>query len=334
MSFFTKAAVIGTFAATTLAHGIVQSFLTDGTFNQGFLLEYYYMEQNGQTPPTHYGWYSENLDNGFIDPASYSSEDIICHKNSRPAPATAKVAAGGTVDFQWTAWPESHVGPVITYMANCNGDCAQADKATLKFFKIDEAGYDTTTKSWAAIDMIAKNNTWTVTVPSNIAPGNYVFRHEIIALHNAPNANGAQNYPQCVNIEVTGTGTENPEGVLGTELYTAKDAGILFNLYTTITNYEIPGPAVFSSGSSGNTPSRPVSSTTPTPTRAASTNVATPTATAAPTSAPSQPPTEGGNDDGENTGALPQTFTLDTFITWLQKTGKSSGVARRHARAF
>lgn len=34
------------------------------------------------------------------------------------------------------------------------------------------------------------------TVPQHLAPGNYVLRHEIIALHAAGQANGAQNYPQ------------------------------------------------------------------------------------------------------------------------------------------
>lgn len=334
MSFATKAFILSAFAASTLAHGTVQSFLTDGAFNQGFLLDYYYMGQNGQTPPTHYGWYAENLDNGFVEPSSYGSPDIICHKNAKPASATAKVAAGGKVDFQWTAWPESHMGPVITYMANCNGDCADVDATALKFFKIDEAGYDASTKSWAAVDMIADNNTWTVTVPSNVAAGNYVFRHEIIALHAAGSENGAQNYPQCVNIEVTGSGTENPEGVLGTELYTSKDTGILFNPYTTIESYEIPGPALVGGGSPSNpAPSKPVSSSTPTPTAsaAATTSAAAtkPSATASPTSAPAPTPSQ-----GDKSGDLPETFTLDTFIAWLQKQAGKAGAKRRHARDF
>lgn len=358
-SFATKAALLGAFASTALAHGTVTGFLTDGTYNQGFLLDYYYMQQNGQTPPTHYGWYAENLDNGFVEPNSYGEADIICHKNSKPASATAKVAAGGKVDFQWTNWPESHIGPVITYVAKCDADCADQDKTTLKFVKIDEAGYDTTKKSWAAVDMIANNNTWSTTVPESLAPGNYVFRHEIIALHGAGSENGAQNYPQCVNIEVTGSGTESPEGTLGTALYKSTDPGILFNPYTTITSYEIPGPALFGSGSSGSQPgsgsgsaSKPASSAVPSATPAPSTlatSAATPVVTQfstaivtdiatatvvvetpAATSDVSTPaPSSGG---GSST--LPKEFTLDTFISWLQEVGKSSGVARRHARQF
>lgn len=44
---------------------------------------------------------------------------------------------------------------------------------------------------------IANNLTATVAIPSDIAPGNYIIRHEIIALHSAGQENGAQSYPQC-----------------------------------------------------------------------------------------------------------------------------------------
>ncbi|SPJ84074.1 related to endoglucanase IV precursor [Fusarium torulosum] len=57
----------------------------------------------------------------------------------------------------------------------------------------------------------------------NLKAGSYVLRHEIIALHAAGQENGAQNYPQCFNLEVTGSGTEQPAGVAGTSLYTATE---------------------------------------------------------------------------------------------------------------
>ncbi|KAF2654979.1 lytic polysaccharide monooxygenase, partial [Lophiostoma macrostomum CBS 122681] len=236
---------LAAFASTALGHGTVQGIVADDTYFQGFKLDYYYALKNGQAVPEHVGWYAEDLDNGFVSPDAYATADIICHINASPANSTATVAAGGKVDFQWTTWPESHIGPVITYVAKCEADCADADKETLKWVKIDAGGYDADTKSWAAVDMIANNNTWTATVPSTLAAGNYVFRHEIIALHGAGSENGAQNYPQCLNIAITGDGTDEPEGVLGTALYTSTDPGILFNPYTTFTEYEIPGPALY-----------------------------------------------------------------------------------------
>lgn len=284
--------LVASFAAAVLAHGTVPSFRADGVANGGFLLDYYYLIANGGTPPDVAGWYAEDLDNGFVSPSNYQSEDIICHIAAKPAPISATVAAGGTVDFLWTAWPESHFGPVFTYVAKCDGDCSSVDKTTLKWVKIDEAGIDIATQTWAAVDLISNNNTWTTTVPATLAPGNYVFRHEIIALHGAASEDGAQNYPQCFNIEITGSGTDNPEGVLATELYSANDTGIFFNPYTTITSYDIPGPALYSGSSAGDTgsgetgPSTTIagSSTTTTgplitPTGSTNTTMALPTTT-------------------------------------------------------
>jgi cellulase len=94
--------------------------------------------------------------------------------------------------------------------------------------------------------LIANNNSWSVTIPSDIASGNYVLRHEIIALHSAEESDGAQNYPQCVNLMITGTGTATPSGTLGTALYSETDAGILVNIYSSLSTYEIPGPTLYS----------------------------------------------------------------------------------------
>ncbi|KAK1968599.1 family 61 glycosyl hydrolase [Colletotrichum sublineola] len=242
-------ALVGAFAASALAHGKVDGYIFDGVYSQGYSLDYYYLKQNGGTPPTIAAWSAENLDNGFIDGTGYASADINCHKNAAPGGAAAKVAAGGKVDFQWSAWPESHFGPVLTYAAKLDGDFASVDKTALRWVKIDEAGIDVDTQEWAATKLVKNNNTWTSTIPSDLAAGNYVLRHEIIAMHAAGTLNGAQNYPQCVNVEITGSGTANPEGTLGTELYKATDAGIQFNPYTTISEYIIPGPALFGSGS-------------------------------------------------------------------------------------
>jgi hypothetical protein len=49
-----------------------------------------------------------------------------------------------------------------------------------------------------------------VTLPSNIAPGNYIIRHEIIALHLADTMGGAEFYPSCSQLNISGTGTGTP----------------------------------------------------------------------------------------------------------------------------
>ena len=119
---------------------------------------------------------------------------IACHKDATAGAKIAKIAAGGSMDIQWNTWPESHVGPIIDYMAKVD-DATSAKAADLKFFKIAEEAY--VNGEWAATKIIKNNLTWTVTIPSSIAPGQYVLRHEILALHSAGQADGAQNYPKC-----------------------------------------------------------------------------------------------------------------------------------------
>ncbi|KAJ4056081.1 hypothetical protein NW756_002774 [Fusarium oxysporum] len=191
---FPHAVVAVALSAQASAHGILGEIITDGVRNAAFQTDFIYRKQNGNPTPT-------------------------------SLPGLLRVAAGGKVDFFWPEWPHD-VGPVLTYIAACGGDCASAERSALSWVKIDEAGYD---GQWVAEKLMNNNFTWTATVPSTIAPGNYVFRHEIINLHSGAEKNGAQLYPQCVNIEITGTGTDTPQGVPGVELYKADDAGILFD---------------------------------------------------------------------------------------------------------
>jgi lytic cellulose monooxygenase (C1-hydroxylating) len=71
------------------------------------------------------------------------------------------------------------------------------------FFKVDEAGYTPETKVWGTDQLIMDNSTRKFTIPSDIKPGMYVVRHEIIGLHFAWKENtekktsGAQLYPVC-----------------------------------------------------------------------------------------------------------------------------------------
>lgn len=144
-------------------------------------------------------------------------------------------------------WPDSHHGPVIDYLAACNGNCETVDKTTLEWFKIDQVGYlnGSNPGTWASDVLIADASTWLVQIPASLAPGNYVLRTEIIALHSAGSANGAQNYPQCFNLAVSGSGTLVPSGTPGTALYQATDPGVLYNIYVETESYTIPGPTLY-----------------------------------------------------------------------------------------
>ncbi|KAH7304978.1 family 61 glycoside hydrolase [Stachybotrys elegans] len=233
-------------ASGVLSHGLVTSYTVDGEEYGGFLLDYYYDIVNGGTAPDIAAWYAENLDIGFVEPNAYGTAAINCHKNAKPGKLYTTVAAGGSVTFDWTPKPWPHpYGPILAYVAKCDGECTDVNPTSLRWVKIEEQGIDYDTQVWAQAQFVDQDSNWTVNIPESLAPGNYVLRHELIALHGAASANGAQNYPQCFNIKITGSGTANPTGVPGTSLYKATDPGILFNPYVTITNYVIPGPALW-----------------------------------------------------------------------------------------
>ena len=214
------------------------------------------MPSFAQNPPSSVvGWsIPEDQDYGFVLPDAYTNPNIICHKGATPAQIAVNVAAGGTVEVQWNTWPDSHHGPVIDYLANCNGECTTVDKTTLKFNKIDEAGlvsWDSQPGHWATDDLLAADKKWTVTILPNIAPGNYVLRHELIGLHGAFQDAGAQNYPQCINLKVSGSGTDAlANGTAGTALYTPTDPGIKVDIYNKLDSYQIPGPELYDGTSS------------------------------------------------------------------------------------
>jgi lytic cellulose monooxygenase (C1-hydroxylating) len=110
----------------------------------------------------------------------------------------------------------------------------------VKFFKIDQGTYDPKSGIWGSDVLIKNNNSWTVQTPSDIKPGKYIVRHELIALHFGGSGNpegagtassGAQLYPVCINVNVIGEGTQTPEGAKFPGAYSPKDPGILDNIY-------------------------------------------------------------------------------------------------------
>ncbi|GAM82349.1 hypothetical protein ANO11243_003280 [Dothideomycetidae sp. 11243] len=245
MPVITYASLLAAAATTAYGHGFVQGLRSNGVFYSGYSPSFQFQNP----PPVVAGWSDPaDLSNGPILPAAANTPDIICHMNATNAKTSMPVVAGGKVDFLWTVWPASHKGPVITWLAKCPGSCETVDKTTLEFFKVDQVGLISATQAqdgyWASDQMIANNNTWTTVIPSTLEPGNYVARHEIIALHQAEAANGAQIYPQCINLQITGSGSDSPTGVLGTALYNENSPGMIFNLYNNTPTYTVPGPAV------------------------------------------------------------------------------------------
>ncbi|KAI0011035.1 glycoside hydrolase [Xylariaceae sp. FL0662B] len=220
-------------AVSVSAHGYVSKVVIDGTSYDGF--------DPSSAPygpqPDSITWSNGARDTGFVPSSAVQNPDIICHLDATNAALSADVAAGGKVAITWKQWPNSHWGPVIDYLADCQGDCSTVDKNSLEFFKIDEKGQISLGPGsgkpgrWASNELIENGLTWTVTIPSSIKAGNYVLRHEIIALHEGLKLGKAQLYPQCINLNITGGGTQTPDGVVGTSLYSETDPGIKYNVY-------------------------------------------------------------------------------------------------------
>jgi hypothetical protein len=278
MLSITRSTLLATIAgaATVSAHGHVTKVSVDGVSYVGFdPTSAPYAKQ-----PDSIVWSNGATDNGFVLSSAVQDPDIICHLDATNGVLTAPATAGSNVSITWNTWPESHKGPVIDYLADCGGDCTKVDKTTLKFFKIAEMGQlelgsGSGSTGKFADDLLFDNGfTWTATIPASIKPGNYVWRHELIALHEGGTEGKAQMYPQCFNLKITGSGTQSPSGVVGTKLYTATDPGILHNIYndeklSSPADYIIPGPAMPDFGGSDSNTGSGSSNPAPTATSSA-----------------------------------------------------------------
>jgi cellulase len=157
-------------------------------------------------------------------------------------------------------WPTSHKGPVLSYLAPCNGPCSAVDATSLKFVKIAEKGWidDSIEEGyWAADQLLEDDSSWNITVPMELKAGEYVLRTEIIALHQAHLAVGngtkspvgAEFYPQCISLSVEGNGARSVEGgVDARRFYRGDDKGIAYRtLHETRehADYVIPGPKIW-----------------------------------------------------------------------------------------
>ncbi|OBR14774.1 Cellulose-growth-specific protein [Colletotrichum higginsianum IMI 349063] len=280
----TIASLLGS-AALVAAHGFVDNGLIGGenyTFYQPYQDPYSSPAPERISRPIQGNGPVEDVTSIDIQCGGYTAGGI---EGSTPAKLVAKAAAGEEVTLNWTLWPESHVGPTITYMAKCpSDDCTSWQPGTeAVWFKVQEEGREGTSNTWGATSLMKAGNSGVkYTIPECIAPGQYLVRHEIIALHAAYAYPGAQFYPGCHQLEVTGSGSTSPSDLVAFPgAYKPADAGITYDPYKA-SEYTIPGPALFScSGSGSGSGSAPAPSAAPS---AAPASTAAPAATSAPAS--------------------------------------------------
>ena len=104
---------------TASAHGFITGVKIGSTWTKGSDPVWYYYSAD-QRPQTA-GWDSLNQDNGFVEPASFQTADVNCHKSATAGKLYASVNPGDTIALSWNTWPDSHKGPIINYIAPCNG---------------------------------------------------------------------------------------------------------------------------------------------------------------------------------------------------------------------
>jgi len=136
--------------------------------------------------------------------------------------------------------------------------------------------------------MIAANGWHYFDMPSCVAPGQYLMRVELLALHNAYSAGGTQFYMECAQIEVTGSGTNTGSNFVSFPgAYPSGDPGIVLNIYDntgkpvmTGRTYSIPGPdPIVCSGGNNGGGSNPTTTTTSAVKTSTTSSATTPTTT-------------------------------------------------------
>ncbi|KAG6914696.1 hypothetical protein DXG01_015881, partial [Tephrocybe rancida] len=95
-----------------------------------------------------------------------------------------------------------------------------------------------------------------VMLPRTLAAGNYLIRHEIIALHDADKPLRAEFYPSCAQLSVSGDQTGIPleaELVSFPGAYSDDDPGILCknDIQFSTEKHPLPGPKIAAFASSG-----------------------------------------------------------------------------------
>ncbi|KAI9823123.1 MAG: hypothetical protein M1826_000274 [Phylliscum demangeonii] len=199
--------------------------------------------------------------------------DFVCGVGYESGSLHAQVAAGSEVKVRWGNTAPNHRGPVIDYLAPCHGKCKDADKTKLEFIKIAQMGLvhpgETPTEHagnlgvWAS-DLLFRTSTnvqpeggsgpdlldgfgtyWMVKIPLRFPSGYYVLRTELLA--SFAGVGNIQHYNRCLNLEVTGGGSELPGGVTAADLYDPMAPGIQFSVSDHLQNYSFPGPAPYQS---------------------------------------------------------------------------------------
>ncbi|KAF3238132.1 hypothetical protein TWF217_001774 [Orbilia oligospora] len=252
MKLASLVAAILSAATTVSAHAYIKEFIIDGQSYPGFdpfepprpgIVDQYW-DTNFRN--------KKNTD-AYVPPGS--GDEIVCRKNAQPVQTVAMARAGAYITFRWTRWQTNHIGPILTYLADCNGNCATAIGSQLSWFKIDEAGYNG--RLWATEVLQKQGKSYTIQLPKTLKDGQYLLRHEMIGFKNSFKDQAlpvTQLYPTCANIQIiNGSGQVTPQAVPLQGYYQEGAPGLPVVDIQRGMKYPFPGPPL--TPGLGNTPS-------------------------------------------------------------------------------
>ncbi|KAI0033873.1 glycoside hydrolase family 61 protein, partial [Vararia minispora EC-137] len=237
-------------APLAAAHGFLGKIVIDGK------------TYAGNEPGTGKGTPSAIQRVDTIDPLKgVDNVNLPCGSHAQPAALHADAAPGSNLSVFWTDaggqnWPH-RVGPVMTYMAACTGaaDCASFNASNAQWFKIDQLGLQDAQSGLWWHNEFMQGRSLSMSIPENIAPGNYLLRSEIIALHLMPEPNGVEFYPACAQLSIAAPNTTTSSTTFASltpnatvsfpGAYAANDAGIFApGVFDTPVTYTFPGGTV------------------------------------------------------------------------------------------
>ncbi|KAI0720775.1 glycosyl hydrolase family 61-domain-containing protein [Cerioporus squamosus] len=129
----------------------------------------------------------------YVNVIVVDSKAIACGASDTPF---GKVAAPGGPSFvsgnPGEGWPHPK-GHIMTYLAQCDGDCSTFDATQGKFFKIQEEKDGIPNTLRPAYDEDVDGNRF------DVPAGNYIMRSEILAFGQSSQAESGQDqyYPSC-----------------------------------------------------------------------------------------------------------------------------------------
>lgn len=238
-----KSLIVLSLASSVFAHGYISAVQVDGKKFNGPDVSAGSKDKNSVVRAV-----------STIDPNHGADNPALnCGPNAQKANLVAQAQPGSDIGVFWMAgggqnWPHDS-GPMLTYLAKCDGECKDFDTSKAKWFKINEVGLKDDKTTWVQKDLMSGKPD-SFKLPSDLAAGSYIMRHEIIALHLADKKGGAEFYPGCLQLQVGGDQTGAPkdsELVSFPGAYSDSDPGIFINIFNgKINDYPFPGPAVSS----------------------------------------------------------------------------------------